>query len=70
MQGQKKTHQIQEPMKKGKFAQHVFHNFRQAEAANEFADFPAYAGTYAKRSTRDFFQEHLNSETLSQSSRN
>ena len=50
----RKTHQVQEPMKR-KICSARFHNFRQVEAANEFADFLVCIGTYAKKSTIDFF---------------
>ena len=36
-----------------------FHNFRQVEAANEFADFLACTGTCAKKIDQKFFLEHL-----------
>ena len=49
MQGQKKNSSSSGTYEKRKICSTRFHNFRQVEAANEFADFLACTRTYAKK---------------------
>ena len=54
----RKSHPVQEPMKKGEICSIRFHKFKQIEATNEHTNFLACAETYArKRLTRTFFEK-------------
>ena len=60
----RKTHQVQEPMKNGKFAQHIFITLGKLKLQmNLQISLNAQLPMPKNKSTRDFFPEHLNSET-------
>ena len=65
----RKTHQIQEPMEKGKFAQHVFSTLGKLKLQINLQISLNYRDL-CQKSLSEIFLEHLNSETWSQSSRN
>ena len=51
----RKTHQVQEPMKKGKFAQHVVITLGKLKLQMNLQIFLHARGSMPKKSTRDFF---------------